>query len=144
LDFTVIIDTVIRTPEVAANVSTVAAVPEVRKCVVAKQRELAADHNIAMEGRDIGSVVFPEAELKIFLTASVEERAKRRYKEQLAKGIEQSLEDIKKDIVRRDEADSTRAASPLKKMPDAVELDTTGLTIDQVVEKIVTLAKERM
>lgn len=144
LDFAAIVDGVIRTPDVTANVSTVAAVPEVRQCVVQKQRELAASCNVAMEGRDIGSVVFPDAELKIFLTASVDERAQRRYKEQQEKGIKQSLADIKKDIIRRDDADSTRAASPLKKMPDAVELDTTGLTIDQVVEKIITLAKERM
>lgn len=144
LDFTAIIDACIRTPEVAANVSTVAAIPEVRQHVVKKQRELAATYDVAMEGRDIGSVVFPNAELKIFLTASVDERALRRYKEQLAKGITQALDEIKADIIRRDKADSTRAASPLKKMPDAVELDTTGLTIDQVVEKIVTLAKGRM
>lgn len=144
LDFTVIIDSVIRTPEVAAKVSTVASVSEVRKRVVKKQREQASTHNVVMEGRDIGSVVFPDAELKIFLNASVEERANRRYKEQIAKGIEQSFSDIQADIIKRDYADSTRAASPLKKMPDAVELDTTGLTIDQVVQKIITLAKERM
>ena len=144
LDYTHIDESAIRTPAVAKHVSAVAAIASVRTSVVAQQRLMAASYDVVMEGRDIGSVVFPDAELKIFLTASVDERAQRRYKEQVAKGIDQSLSEIQADIIKRDYADSTRAASPLKKMPDAVELDTTGLTIDQVVAHIVTLAKERI
>jgi cytidylate kinase len=143
-NFENIADELIRTPDVTSTVSAVSAIKSVRTVVVHEQRQAAAKYDVVMEGRDIGSVVFPDAEVKIFLTASVQERARRRYQELLDKGRhEQSLAVIEADIQRRDSIDSTRAASPLKKMPDAVELDTTSLTIDQVVEKIVTLAKER-
>ncbi|MDR1452445.1 MAG: (d)CMP kinase [Candidatus Margulisbacteria bacterium] len=135
-DFAQIDESKIRSQAVTENVSTVSAVPEVRRCVVARQRLAAQNSDIVMEGRDIGSVVFPNAELKIFLTASVEERARRRYQELLDKGERVDLAEIQKDIIERDRKDSTRQASPLRKVDDAVEIDTTGLTIEQVVEKI--------
>jgi cytidylate kinase len=142
-DFARIDETKIRSKEVTENVSTVSAVPEVRRCVVAQQRLAARGSDIVMEGRDIGSVVFPDAKLKIFLTASVGERARRRYLELLDKGEEVDLQEIQKDIAERDRKDSTRHASPLRKVDDAVEVDTTGLTIEQVVEKITNIYKER-
>ncbi|GBR74390.1 cytidylate kinase [Candidatus Termititenax aidoneus] len=142
-DFAQIDETKIRSKEVTENVSTVSALPEVRRCVVAQQRLAARGSDIVMEGRDIGSVVFPDAELKIFLTASVEERARRRYQELLDKGEKADLAETQKDIVERDRKDSMRHASPLRKVDDAVEVDTTGLTIEQVVEKITEIYKER-
>ena len=139
MDFNNIDESKIRSQEVSGNVSIVSAIPQVRHCVVAKQRDAGAQFDIVMEGRDIGSVVFPDAELKIFLTASVEERAGRRYRELLEKGETVDLDYIQKEIARRDHLDSTREASPLIKTADAVEVDTTGLTIEQVVEKIMSI-----
>jgi len=138
-DFSAIDETKIRTQEVSTNVSAVSAIPAVRKYVVAQQRAAGEKHDIVMEGRDIGSVVFPNAELKIFLTASVAERARRRYQELLDKGEKVELANIQAEIVRRDHLDSTRNASPLVKTADAVEIDTTGLNIEQVIEKIMNL-----
>lgn len=126
----------IRTPEVSRAVSLVAKIAEVRALAVAKQRAIAQNHNIVMEGRDIGSVVFPNAELKVYLNASVAERARRRYTEMLARGEKISLQVIEEDISRRDAIDQQRANSPLVKLPDAVEIDTTGLSIAEVVEGI--------
>lgn len=143
LDFTIIDDSKIRTVEVSNNVSLVAAHKEVRPFIVAQQRKAAEKTDVVMEGRDIGSVVFPDAEVKIFLNATVAERAERRYKEILAKGQNITLEEIKKEIEKRDHYDSTREHSPLKKMADAFEVDTTGLTIEAVVEKISSLVKQR-
>ena len=140
-DFNNIDETKIRTQEVSANVSIISAIPEVRHCVVAQQRAAARQFDIVMEGRDIGSVVFPDAELKIFLTASVEERARRRYQELLDKGENVELASIQKEITERDHLDSTRHASPMIKTADAVEIDTTGLTITQVVEEIMKIYK---
>jgi cytidylate kinase len=140
-DFTQIDETKIRGKEVTENVSAVSAIPEVRRCVVARQRLAARGGDIVMEGRDIGSVVFPNAELKIFLTASAAERARRRYQELLDKGEKADLAETQKDIIERDRKDSTRRASPLRKVDDAVEVDTTGLTIEQVVEKITEIYK---
>ena len=138
-DFSKIDETKIRTQEVSSSVSIISAIPAVRRCVVAQQRVAGMKFDIVMEGRDIGSVVFPNAELKIFLTASVEERARRRYQELLDKGETVDLVNIQREIARRDHLDSTRNASPLLKTADAVEIDTTGLTIEQVVEKIMYL-----
>jgi cytidylate kinase len=140
-DFVQIDETKIRSKEVTENVSTVSAVPEVRRCVVAQQRLAARDSDIVMEGRDIGSVVFPNAELKIFLTASTAERTRRRYQELLDKGEKADLAETQKDIIERDRKDSTRHASPLRKVDDAVEVDTTGLTVEQVVERITDIYK---
>jgi cytidylate kinase len=141
LDYENIDDRKIRSIEVTNQVSAVSAIKEVRPYIVEKQRKAAQDTNIVIEGRDIGSVVFPEAEVKIYLNASVAERASRRYKELLAKGVSVKLKDIEADIIRRDAYDSNRETSPLKKIADARELDTTGLTIQEVVEKIIALAK---
>ncbi len=137
LDYQNIPDPKIRTREVANNVSAVSALKEIRPYIVEQQRKVASTHNVVMEGRDIGTVVFPDAEVKIFLTASVEERARRRYQEHLDKGEAAELKTIETEIRERDRKDSDREHSPLKKAADAQELDTTRLTIEQVVEKIV-------
>lgn len=142
IDFQKIKEECIRTREVTAAVSAVAAIPEVRACVVGQQRKAAEIQDVVMEGRDIGSVVFPDAEVKVFLNASIEERARRRHAELLAGGAFAEFEEIRQDIETRDLHDSTRAASPLRKMPDSIEIDTTGLTIDQVVGKIADIVRK--
>ena len=126
----------IRENEVTNTVSAFAAIPAVREKLVALQQEIAQQGGIVMDGRDIGTVVLPKAELKIFLVASVDERAERRYKENLSKGIETDLETLKEEIAARDYKDSHRETSPLKQADDAIYLDTTGLSILEVVEKI--------
>ncbi len=131
----------IRTPEVSVGASNVAVFPEVRLKMVDLQRKIAKDKDIVMDGRDIGSYVLPNANLKIFLTASVDERAKRRYIELTQKGQNVSLEEVKKDMIFRDNNDSSRAFAPLVKVLDAIEVDTTALSIDEVVEKILYLFK---
>ena len=134
----------IRENEVTNHVSTFAALPAVREKLVALQQEIAQNGGIVMDGRDIGTVVLPQAELKIFLVASVDERAERRYKENIAKGIETDLETLKDEIAARDYKDSHRETSPLKQAEDAVYLDTTGLTIEEVVDKIKAEAEKKM
>lgn len=131
----------IRTPEVSVGASNVAVFQEVRLKMVDLQRKIASDKDVVMDGRDIGSYVLPNANLKIFLTASVEERAKRRYDELLSKGQQISLEEVKDDMIYRDKNDSSRAFAPLIKVPDAIEVDTTSMTIDEVVEKILYFYK---
>ena len=126
----------IRENTVTNAVSAFAAIPAIREKLVALQQEIAQQGGIVMDGRDIGTVVLPKAELKIFLVASVDERAERRYKENLSKGIETDLETLKEEIATRDYKDSHRETSPLKQAEDAIYLDTTGLTILEVVEKI--------
>ena len=126
----------IRENEVTNAVSVFAAIPAIREKLVALQQEIAQQGGIVMDGRDIGTVVLPKAELKIFLVASVDERAERRYKENLSKGIETDLETLKEEIAARDYKDSHREPSPLKQADDAIYLDTTGLSILEVVEKI--------
>jgi cytidylate kinase len=126
----------IRAPEVSENASRVAADPGVREALVAKQRELIAHGDWVAEGRDIGTVVAPEAELKIFLTASAEERARRRAAE-----LGADLGTVLAEQTLRDERDATREHSPLVAAPGAVLLDTSGLTVEQVVERIATLAQ---
>ena len=132
----------IRDNEVTNNVSWVSARAPVRERLVAQQQQIAAQGGIVMDGRDIGTVVLPNAELKIFLVASVEERAERRYKENLSKGIETDLEVLKKEIAERDYKDSHREVSPLKPAADAIHFDTTGVGIDQVVAFIEEKAKK--
>ena len=132
----------IRENEVTNKVSSIAAIPEVREKLVSLQQEIAQQGGIVMDGRDIGTVVLPQAELKIFLVASVEERAERRYKENLSKGIETDLEVLKKEIAERDYKDSHREVSPLKPAADAIHFDTTGVGIDQVVAFIEEKAKK--
>lgn len=126
----------IREANVSQNVSEVSAHSGVREALVRQQQEIAAQSDIVMDGRDIGTVVLPNAPVKIFLIASVAERAQRRYEENKAKGMTVELEQIKKEIEERDYKDTTRKVSPLVKAEDATELDTTGLSIEQVVEKI--------
>ena len=126
----------IRQNDVTNNVSWVAAIPEVREELVKQQRRIAKDGAIIMDGRDIGTVVLPDAELKIFLVASVEERAERRFKENQEKGIESDFETLKREIAARDYKDSHRKVSPLKAAADAITFDTTGINIDGVVNFI--------
>lgn len=131
----------IRSSEVNNNVSKVAAVKGVREVLVKKQQQLAQQNKVVMDGRDITTVVLPEAEHKFFLTASLSERAKRRYQEVKSKNKDADLEDIKKSIARRDKLDSEREHSPLKKAEDAVLIDTTELSIDEVLKKMISLIK---
>ncbi len=132
----------IRTPEVNRNVSEISKIKEVREALVKKQQEYARNGGVVMEGRDIGTVVLPNADVKIFLTASIEERAKRRTKEFEEKGISISLKEVEDNIRQRDVIDSTRDVSPLVKAPDAVEVDTSKVTIEQQVEIILELIKK--
>lgn len=131
----------IRTREVSANVSDVAKIKEVRYLMVDVQREIGTRNDVILDGRDIGSYVFPNADYKFFLVATPEERGRRRYKELCEKGFEGTLEEIIKDIEKRDEIDSNREFAPLKKADDAIEIDTTGLGIDEVVETVVSRIK---
>jgi len=129
----------IRSIEVSKNVSHIAKIKEVRQILVDLQRKIALNQDVIMDGRDIGTHVLPNANIKIFLTASVEERASRRYTELKAKGSNVDLDEIKKDIINRDRIDSERKYAPLVKAKDAVIIDTTGLSIDDVIENIISL-----
>lgn len=133
----------IRSFEVNRLVSLVSSHQSVREEMVKRQRQLASTTNCVLDGRDIGTYVLPDASLKVFLTAAVAERARRRHEEQISKGMPSNLEELKADIARRDELDSTRAFAPLKKATDAIEIDTTDLSIPEVVQTITELAKER-
>ena len=121
----------IRTMEVSSRVSVIAALPFVRAALVEQQQQMGAEKGIVMDGRDIGTVVFPNAELKVFVTASPEVRAQRRYDELKAKGIEANFDDILKNVQERDYIDSHRATSPLRKAEGAIELDNSNITIEQ-------------
>lgn len=121
----------IRRLRVSEAVSPVAAIPEVRHALVAKQKALGADKGIVMDGRDIGTVVFPQAELKIFVDASAETRAMRRFKEMMEKGAQVNYEEILANVVHRDKIDTTRAESPLRRADDAISLDNSAMTLDQ-------------
>ncbi len=136
----------IRTPEVSSLTSPISALPKVRRVIVEQQREMGrrAERGVVLEGRDIGTVVFPDAEVKIFLTASPEERAKRRYEELRDRGLEVSYADVLADQIARDTRDTQRPDSPLRAAPDAILLDTDGLTIEAVVDKILALSAPRL
>lgn len=134
----------IRTPEASMAASAVSAYPPVRQFLFHLQQDIAATHNVIMDGRDIGTVVLPHAQVKIFLSASAEDRARRRYDEMLAKGMDVSFEDVLADMKQRDYNDSHRAAAPLKPAEDAVMVDTTGNTLEQSVELMKNLIKERL
>jgi cytidylate kinase len=127
----------IRTPEISRAVPEVARVAGVRRALVERQREIGGRGSVVVEGRDIGTVVFPSAPVKVFLEASLEERARRRGRELAAKGLEQPLEELVEEIRSRDAIDSRREVSPLSKAPDALVLDTTGLTVEAQVEEVV-------
>ena len=126
----------LRTEEVGNMASKTSAIPEVRQKLLELQRSLAEEKDVIMDGRDIGTNILPEADVKIYLTASVETRAKRRFDELKAKGIECSLEEIARDIKERDERDMTREIAPLRRAEDAVLIDSSEMTITQVVEAI--------
>ena len=134
----------IRSNEVAENVSAVAAIPEVRSEMVKEQRKIATQGGIVMDGRDIGTTVLPNAPVKIFLVASAHERARRRFEENQAKGIATStLEELQRAIELRDQKDSTRKVSPLTKAKDAIVIDSTHLTINQVVSEISKIIEKK-
>ena len=133
----------IRSQKVNKEVSAVSKIEGIRKSLVKKQREMAKKNGgVVMEGRDIGTVVFPDADVKIFLTASIEQRAVRRQKEYEEKGIKITIEEIKGNIIQRDNLDSSRVVSPLLKAPDAVEVDTSRITIEEQVEIIMNRVRE--
>jgi cytidylate kinase len=132
----------IRTMRISERVSEVATVKEIRAALVAQQQKLGQKKGVVMDGRDIGSVVFPEAELKLFMTADVETRAQRRQLELLAKGENVPLEEIKLNLESRDQIDSSRSESPLLKVSDAVEIDTSSLTFSEQVKQIIDLVKK--
>ncbi|PWL28690.1 MAG: (d)CMP kinase [Roseivirga sp. XM-24bin3] len=134
----------IRSMRVAGSVSQVAAIKEVRVAMVAQQQQMGKDKGVVMDGRDIGSVVFPEAELKLFMTASTEVRAKRRQAELREKGEEVALDEIIKNLEERDRIDSTRDESPLIKVADAIEVDTSNLLFEEQVQKVLDLALQRI
>jgi cytidylate kinase len=132
----------IRSPEVDAHVSQVSMYVGVRQAMTQRQREIGLRGDVVMVGRDIGTVVLPEADLKIYLDASIEERAQRRYRESQEMGEEEPLDEILRSLRMRDELDSTRDLAPLRAAPDAIVLDTTSLNADQVYERMIELAKK--
>jgi len=134
----------IRTPEVSNGASKIAVIPGVRRAMVTKQREIGERTSVVMEGRDIGTVVFPQAEVKIYLDAYPEERVRRRLNEQRLKGETVTEEAVAALIKERDQRDSTRADAPLSQAPDAMYLDSTGLTIDEVEEAVLKIVRTRV
>ncbi len=130
----------IRTERCGQEASQIAVIPEVRAALLARQRAFATSPGLVTDGRDMGTVVFPDATLKIFLYASAEERARRRYLQLINSGHDAHLEQVIEELAKRDERDTARAAAPLKPADDAVQIDTTGLTIVQVFEKVLQLA----
>ena len=135
----------IRTPEMSMAASRVSAIPEVRASLLGFQRRLGCSGNSILEGRDIGTVIFPDADIKFFLTASIKERAKRRLAELEATGADvPSFKELEKQMRERDQNDMTRSIAPLKKAPDAIELDTSDLTLDEVVQKMEAEVRSRL
>ena len=133
----------IRTPEISMAASRTSAIPAVRAYLFETQKKIARENNVIMDGRDIGTVVLPDAEVKIFLTASAEERANRRYKELSVKPDCPPYEDILKDIIQRDYQDMNRETSPLRQAEDAILVDTTELNLEQSADEIVRIISER-
>jgi cytidylate kinase len=134
----------IRTPEVSNGASRIAVIPGVRRAMVAKQREIGERMSVVMEGRDIGTVVFPRADVKIYLDAHPPERVRRRLKEVQAKGEAVTEADLTAQMRERDQRDSTRADAPLSQAPDAVYLDSTGLSIEEVEEAVLRIVRSRV
>ncbi len=133
----------IRTPEVSLLTAKVAACPVVRETLVRLQRQMGASGGVVLEGRDIGTVVFPQAEVKFFLSATAEERGRRRYEELRAKGVEVGLQQTIAEVEERDAADSAREHAPLLRADDAVDIDSTGMTIDDVLDAMLQVVVER-
>lgn len=138
------VSALIRTPEVSMSASVVSAIPDVRKFLFDLQLSLAEKNHVVMDGRDIGTVVLPKAQVKIFLTASPEERARRRFEELQAKGDRISYEQVLEDVRRRDEQDANRAVAPLKPAEDAVLLDTTGFELNDSVAALLKIVRSRL
>jgi cytidylate kinase len=132
----------IREERVTASVSAFSAVPGIRRAMVELQRQLSRDRTVVLEGRDIGTVVFPDARFKFYLDASIEERARRRQNELSLAGTVKTLDELAEEIRVRDEKDSSRPVSPLKKATDAIPIDTTGLTLEEQTDKIVKIIEE--
>ena len=137
------VSSLIRNEEVSQMTSSVSTIPEVREALLSLQRNLAKENNVLMDGRDIGTCVLPNAELKIYLTASTKVRAKRRYDEMIEKGMECNLKELEASIKERDFRDMNREIAPLKQAEDAVFLDTSDMNIEEVVNAIIRLVKER-
>lgn len=133
----------IRLPEVSMLASKVSAIPEVREFLVDMQRGMAEKYDVIMDGRDIGTVILPNADLKIFLTADVRDRARRRYEELRAKGMEKPFDEVLAEMEKRDEQDTQRAAAPLKAADDAVLLDTSGNTLEESIDEVCRLISEK-
>ncbi len=133
----------IREPLVSGNVSYIASYKDIRLALVELQRKMANEQSVVMDGRDIGTYVLPNADVKIFMIASDKERADRRYKENMEKGIACSYQDIVDDIKKRDKIDSSRAFAPLKAAPDSIKLDTSKLTIEQSIQAVLKIIKEK-
>jgi cytidylate kinase len=138
------VNTEIRSMEVSNTVSRVATVPEIRQQLVALQQQMGAQKGIVMDGRDIGTVVFPDAELKLFMTSSANTRAQRRYDELIESGALVTFEDVLKNITSRDYLDSTREDSPLFKATDAIEIDNSNLSLDQQFDKVLALVASKL
>lgn len=138
------VNELIRTPEMSMYASAVSAVPQVRQALLDMQRQLAHTYNVIMDGRDIGTVVLPQAQIKIFLTATPEDRAQRRYLELQKKDPSIHFEDVLADLIKRDHDDSTRAIAPLRPAEDAILVDTTGCTLEQAVQRMLDVVKERL
>lgn len=137
-----IVEQEIRTPEVNGAVSPVSTLVPVRHALVAQQQRMALRKGVVMDGRDIGTVVLPDAELKVFMTANMDIRAKRRLAEMEAKGMKSTWEEVKANLIERDRIDSSRSEGPLKKADDAIEIDTSHLQIEEQIEKILDLANK--
>ena len=133
----------IRDPEISEGASRVSAIPGVRRALVEKQQEMGRQASVVMEGRDIGTVVFPEAEVKIYLDATPEERARRRMKDLAARGVAADFAQVLEEMKRRDQRDSTRADSPLRQAPDAIYVDSTGMSEDEVEQVLLKIVRER-
>ncbi len=138
------VTTQIRQHEISAYASAVSAIPEVRAFLLEMQRDMARTHNVVMDGRDIGTVVLPDATVKLFLTADVEDRARRRYDELLMRGQQADYESVLNDIKVRDHNDSTRASAPLRQAEDALLLDTTGFALEQGFELVLNTVREQL
>jgi cytidylate kinase len=138
------VTTEIRKPPVNALVSPISAIPEVRVWMVGKQREVAKEKNVVCEGRDIGTVVFPDAQVKIFIQADLKERARRRLKELADEKVDVTFQEVTENLKFRDDFDSNRSHSPLKKADDAIIVDTTDLTIDQEIDLVEKIVRERL
>jgi len=138
------VETYIRSIEVSNMVSKVARIPQVREKLVEQQQKLSRDKGIVMDGRDIGTVVFPNAELKLFMTASPEKRAKRRFKEMRDNGVQIDYGSVLENVTSRDHLDTTRADSPLKKAKDAIEIDNSNMNVDQTFAVAIKLVREKL